>query len=46
MENRDILSELKKLAPPERLEVLEAAVQQLREELSGTPPPQIQGREE
>lgn len=39
MENSDILSELKKLAPPERLAVLEAAVQQLREELSGTPSP-------
>ncbi|MBM4286616.1 MAG: hypothetical protein FJ135_00455 [Deltaproteobacteria bacterium] len=39
MESCDILNELKKLAPPERLAVLEAAVQQLREEIAGTPPP-------
>lgn len=30
---------VKKLTPPERLAVLEAAVQQVGEELSGTPPP-------
>jgi hypothetical protein len=39
MKRNDLLKELQKLAPAERLAVIEAAVQQLRVDLEGTPPP-------
>jgi hypothetical protein len=39
MKRIDLLKELKKLTPPERLAVLEAALQQLRADLEGTPEP-------
>lgn len=37
MKRIDLLKELQKLTPPERLAVIEAAVQQLRADLEGTP---------
>ena len=37
MERIDLLKELQKLTPPERLAVIEAALQQLRADLEGTP---------
>ena len=37
MERLDLLKELQKLTPPERLAVIEAALQQLRADLEGTP---------
>jgi len=39
MKPLDFLKELQKLTPPEQLAVIEAAVQQLRADLEGTPPP-------
>ena len=39
MERIDLLKELQKLTPPERLAVIEAAVQQLRADLEGPPAP-------
>jgi len=39
MKRLDLLKELKKLTPPERLAVIEAALQQLRADLEGTPEP-------
>jgi hypothetical protein len=38
MNDIDLLNELKKLAPPQRLAVIEAALQQLRADLEGTEP--------
>jgi hypothetical protein len=40
MNDIDLLNELKKLAPPQRLAVIEAALQQLRADLEGTPEPE------
>jgi len=37
MERIDLLKELQKLTPPERLAVIEAALQQLRADLEGSP---------
>ena len=39
MKRIDLLKELQKLAPSERLLVIEAALQQLRADLEGTPEP-------
>ncbi len=39
MKHLDLLKELKKLTPSERLAVIEAALQQLRADLEGTPEP-------
>lgn len=39
MKRLDLLKELQKLTPPERLAVLDAALQQLRADLEGTPAP-------
>lgn len=39
MKSIDLLKELQKLTPPERLAVIEAALQQLRADLEGTPAP-------
>ena len=39
MKRIDLLKELKKLTPPERLAVIVAAVQQHRADLEGTPEP-------
>lgn len=39
MKRLDLLKELQKLTPSERLAVIEAAVQQLRADLEGTPAP-------
>ena len=39
MERIDLLKELQKLTPPERLAVIEAALQQLWADLEGTPEP-------
>jgi hypothetical protein len=39
MKRPDLLKELQKLTPSERLAVLEAALQQLRADLEGTPTP-------
>lgn len=39
MKRPDFLKELQKLTPPERLAVIEAALQQLRADLEGTPAP-------
>jgi len=39
MKRIDLLKELQKLTPPERLAVIEAALQQLRADLEGMPEP-------
>lgn len=39
MKRIDLLKELQKLTPPERLAVIEAALQQLRADLEGRPEP-------
>lgn len=39
MKHIDLLKELQKLTPPERLAVIEAALQQLRADLEGIPEP-------
>ena len=39
MKRLDFLKELQKLTPPERLAVIETALQQLRADLEGTPAP-------
>jgi hypothetical protein len=39
MKRLDLLKELQKLTPPERLAVIEAALQQLRADLEVTPAP-------